>query len=84
MGHKTRKAILYTTAVLVPPLAIYFQHGTHRKHFGLSILLTLLGWYVVAVPSLYPFLLFGTHPIDPSREPEPASRQETDGLMISV
>lgn len=45
MGHKTRKGILYTTAFLFPPLAVYFKRGTH-KDFGLNILLTILGWYV--------------------------------------
>jgi uncharacterized membrane protein YqaE (UPF0057 family) len=76
MGHKARKGILYTTAVLVPPLAIYFQHGTHRKHFGLSVLLTLLGWYVVTVPFL---LLLPTRSLAHTR----ASLQVTDELMVS-
>ena len=46
MGHKTRKGILYTTAFLFPPLAVYFRRGTN-KDFGLNILLTILGWYVL-------------------------------------
>jgi uncharacterized membrane protein YqaE (UPF0057 family) len=56
MGHKTRKGVLYTTAFFVPPLAVYLKHGTN-KHFGLNVLLTLLGWYVVLL----------THPSGSSR-----------------
>ena len=48
MGHKSRKAVLYITSFFVPPLAVYLRHGSHGERFGLSILLTLLGWYVHA------------------------------------
>ena len=71
MGHKTRKGVLYTTAILLPPLAIFFQHGTDQKHFGLNVLLTLLGWYVVIVPPS-PFLTVTPSP----NKPEPAARMQ--------
>lgn len=66
MGHKTRKGVLYTTAILLPPLAVYFQHGTHRKHFGLNVLLSLLGWYVTRGP-----LFLHPHPFPIKREMAP-------------
>ncbi|KAK4034749.1 hypothetical protein C8A01DRAFT_18515 [Parachaetomium inaequale] len=52
MGHKTRKGILYTTAFFVPPLAVYLKHGTN-KHFGLNVLLTLLGWIPGVLHAMY-------------------------------
>lgn len=51
MGHKSRKAVLYITSFFVPPLAVYLRHGTHGDRFYMSILLTLLGWYVIIPPS---------------------------------
>lgn len=58
MGHKSRKAVLYITSFFVPPLAVYLRRGAHRKHFGLSVLLTLLGWWVPfsLYNELFPFL----------------------------
>jgi uncharacterized membrane protein YqaE (UPF0057 family) len=45
MGRKTRKGVLYTTAIMLPPLAVYFRRGTN-KDFGISVVLSILGWYV--------------------------------------
>ncbi len=51
MGHKARKSVLYTTAIMLPPLAVYFRRGTD-KDFILSIVLTILGWCVLlSLPS---------------------------------
>jgi uncharacterized membrane protein YqaE (UPF0057 family) len=50
MGHKSRKAVLYITSFFVPPLAVYLRHGTNKR-FALSVLLTLLGWYVPSYSS---------------------------------
>jgi uncharacterized membrane protein YqaE (UPF0057 family) len=43
IGRKTRKGVLYTTAIFLPPLAVYFRRGTN-KDFGISVVLGILGW----------------------------------------
>ncbi|KAK3294310.1 uncharacterized protein B0H64DRAFT_400364 [Chaetomium fimeti] len=53
MGHKSRKAVLYVTSFFVPPLAVYLRRGANNKHFGLSILLTLLGWIPGVLYAMY-------------------------------
>ncbi|KAH6632334.1 hypothetical protein F5144DRAFT_491391 [Chaetomium tenue] len=53
MGHKSRKTVLYITSFFVPPLAVYLRRGAHRKHFGLSVLLTLLGWIPGVLYAMY-------------------------------
>ncbi|KAK4150509.1 hypothetical protein C8A00DRAFT_17975 [Chaetomidium leptoderma] len=52
MGHKTRKGVVYTTAILLPPLAVYFRRGAN-KDFGLNVVLTLLGWLPGVLHALY-------------------------------
>ncbi|KAK3905960.1 hypothetical protein C8A05DRAFT_12274 [Staphylotrichum tortipilum] len=52
MGHKTRKGVLYTTAIMLPPLAVYFRRGTD-KDFILSIVLTILGWIPGVLHAMY-------------------------------
>ncbi|KAL2121277.1 hypothetical protein VTJ04DRAFT_5304 [Mycothermus thermophilus] len=47
--HLTRHVehiILYITALLIPPLAVYLRRGVDKRDFALNIALTLLGWYV--------------------------------------
>ncbi|KAH6856059.1 hypothetical protein B0I37DRAFT_424971 [Chaetomium sp. MPI-CAGE-AT-0009] len=53
MGHKSRKAVLYVTSFFVPPLAVYLRRGTNKKHFGLNVLLTLLGWIPGVLHAMY-------------------------------
>ncbi|KAL2267266.1 hypothetical protein VTJ83DRAFT_4543 [Remersonia thermophila] len=56
-----RRTILYVTAVLVPPLAVYLRRGTRHNEFAVNIVLTLLGWYVSALAPLgwYAYLTGG-------------------------
>jgi uncharacterized membrane protein YqaE (UPF0057 family) len=47
--HLTRHVehiILYITALLIPPLAVYLRRGVDKRDFALNVALTLLGWYV--------------------------------------
>ena len=35
---------LFICAILLPPLAVFLQHGCFDKEFIISLLLTIIGW----------------------------------------
>ncbi|KAL1843054.1 hypothetical protein VTJ49DRAFT_3189 [Mycothermus thermophilus] len=52
LRKRIHKAIVYITAFLFPPLAVYLRHRTRRNDFAVNVVLTLLGWYVSALTPL--------------------------------
>ncbi|KAK9821532.1 hypothetical protein WJX74_007758 [Apatococcus lobatus] len=44
---------LFICAILLPPLAVFLQHGCFDKDFIIALLLTIIGWIPGAVYAIY-------------------------------